>query len=169
MIEFLASRSIGRVGVMLVGIFCASSAMTASPAREAFCPAAMDCIQNGSLCVFVQIPKHLYSRMKASEAFGDMESQVVSLQARRKDVHYVIAERNLSSMLSGLTPTNKVQTVFVSKGGRALVSPDLYVDDPAPIELFFKTQKLPDALIDIVTMATVAIPNGACDSNRHSP
>ncbi|MHB8478151.1 MAG: hypothetical protein ACYDBZ_17890 [Steroidobacteraceae bacterium] len=93
----------------------------------------------------------------------------IATDQSRKDVHYFVTERDLSLMLSGLKPSNKVRTVFVGKGGKALVTRDLYVDDPAAVEQFFKTQTLPDVFTDIATTVTVATPASGCDPSQRSP
>jgi hypothetical protein len=138
----------------------------AAPARSPACHAIADCIDAGALCVLVQVPRREQATLAASEAFGDMETQVGQLLARRSDVRYAVVTQDLSRLLAGLQAGAALRTVFLSRGGLALLNRGLYVDDPAPVEAYFATRIMPPSLQGILQPLTLARRPGACAAGK---
>lgn len=138
------------------------NASVAGPTRSEICEAAPDCIGKGLLCVLVQVPRAQRKAVLSSDAFEDMESQVDALEARRHDVRYAVSFRDLSEFFSGLKSSERLRTVFLGNGGAALVFDGLFVDDPAPIELYFQSGTLPKMASEELTQVKLALRIESC-------
>jgi hypothetical protein len=128
-------------------------------AKQADCKFLRECMSADGFCVIQQLPQRGRAAFVRSEAYGDAMARVADLQARRGDVRAQSFTRDPARMLSGLGRSSGARTLFIGRGGRAVETPGLFVDDLMPVQRYFDSA---EPLLEGMTKRQVALAGACC-------